>query len=86
MEIIKAVKQVYPNKEVKLCLCNLYRNFELNRNRIDGTIENKTHLYLNILKRIKILCFIEPLHIKDVYEFMKEDAEDNDKYSICKLF
>lgn len=78
MAVIRAVKQVYPNTEIKLCLWHLYRNLELNRNRIYGAIENQTQLSLNILKRIKTLSFIDPLYIFDVYEFIK-DAEDNEK-------
>lgn len=79
MAIIRAVKQVYPNTEIKLCLWHLYRNLEINRNKIYGAIENQTQLSLNILKRIKTLSFIDPRYIIDVYEFIKEDAEDNEK-------
>ena len=79
MAVIRAVNQVYPNTEIKLCLWHLYRNLELNRNRIYGAIENQTRLSLNILKRIKTLSFIDPRYIFDVYEFIKEDAEDNEK-------
>lgn len=79
MAVIRAVKQVYPNTEIKLCIWHLYRNLELNRSRIYGAIENQTRLSLNILKRIKTLSFIDPRYIFDVYEFIKEDAEDNEK-------
>ena len=79
MAIIRAIKQVYPNTEIKLCLWHLYRNLELNRNRIYGAIENQNRLSLNILKRIKTLSFMDPRYIIDVYEFIKEDAEDNEK-------
>ncbi len=60
MAVIRAVKQVYPNTEIKLCFWHLYRDLELNRNRIYGAIENQTRLSLNILKRIKTLSFIDP--------------------------
>ena len=79
MAVIRAVNQVYPNTEIKLFLWHLYRNLELNRNRIYGAIENQTRLSLNILKRIKTLSFIDPFYIFDVYEFIKEDSEDNEK-------
>lgn len=60
-------------------LMALYRNLELNRNRIYGAIENQNRLSLNILKRIKTLSFMDPRYIIDVYEFIKEDVEDNEK-------
>ena len=62
MAIIIAIKQEYPNMEIKLCLWHLHRNLELNRNKIYGAIENQS---LNILKRIKTVSFIDPNYIKE---------------------
>ena len=79
MAIIRAIKQVYPNMEIKICLQHLHRNLELNRNKIYGAIENQS---LNILKRIKTVSFIDPNYIKDAYKFIKEDAEEDEKDTI----
>lgn len=79
MVIIRAVKQVYPNTDIKLCLWHMYRNLEVNRNKIYSSIDNQSPLSLNILKRIKTLSFMDHIYINGVYEFIKEDAVDDDK-------
>ena len=38
--IIGAIRQVYPNSEIKLCLWHLFRNLEINRKKIYGSKEN----------------------------------------------
>ena len=65
--IISAIKQVFPNTEIKLCLWHLFRNLEINRMKIYGSIENQNNISLNILKRIKTLCYIDPYFVKDVF-------------------
>ena len=41
ISIISAIKQVYPNTEIKLFLWHLFRNLEINRKKIYGSIENQ---------------------------------------------
>ena len=50
--IIGAIRQVYPNSEIKLCLWNLFRNLEINRKKIYGSKENQSIESLNIFKKI----------------------------------
>lgn len=54
-------------------------SIKINRNKIQGSINNHSRLSKHILKRIKTLSFIDPLYIKDVYEYIKDDAEDDKK-------
>ena len=77
--IIGAVKQVYPNSEIKLCLWHFYRNLEINRNKIYGSKENQSNQSLNILKRIQTLCYIDPEYVKDCFDLISEDAESDAK-------
>ena len=77
--IISAIKQVFPNTEIKLCLWHLFRNLEINRKKIYGSIENQDNISLNILKRIKTLCYIDPDFVKDVFLLIIEDANNSDE-------
>ena len=77
--IIGAVKQVYPNSEIKLCLWHFYRNLEINRNKIYGAKENQSRQSLNILKRIQTLCYIDPNYVKACYDLISEDAQSDEK-------
>ena len=87
--IISAIKQVFPNTEIKLCLLHLFRNLEINRKKIYGSIENQDNISLNILKRIKTLCYIDPDFVKDVFILIIEDAnnsDENDKKFVIDYF
>ena len=72
--IIGAIKQVYPNNEIKLCLWHFYRNIEINRNKIYGEKENQSIQSLNILKRIQTLCYIGPEYVKVCFDLISEDV------------
>ena len=73
--LIGVIKQVWPNRELKLCLWYLYRNIETNRNKIFGDIINHNEESLNIIKKIKTLVYIDPEYVKDVFILISEDAE-----------
>ena len=75
--IIGAIKQVYPNSEIKLCLWHFYRNIEINRNKIYGAKANQNLEYLNILKRIQTLCYIDPEYVNESFNLISEDAESD---------
>ena len=77
--LIGAIKQIYPNTEIKLCLWHLYRNIELNRNKIYGSKENQTEESLKILKRIQTLCYIDPNYVNECFVLISEDAEIDEK-------
>ena len=77
--IIGAIRQVYPNSEIKLCLWHLFRNLEINRKKIYGSKENQSIESLNIFKRIQTLCYIDPNYVKDCFAFISEDAEEDNK-------
>ena len=79
LSIINAIKQVYPSSEIKLCLWHFFRNIEINRNKIYGSIDNQTQESKNILKRIKTICFMDPNYIEDIFEYIEEDAKDDIK-------
>ena len=55
--IISAIKQVFPNTEIKLCLWHLFRNLEINRKKIYGSIENQDNISLNILKNKNFMLY-----------------------------
>ena len=73
--LIGAIKQIWPNSELKLCLWQLYRNIETNRNKIFGDVINHNEEPLNIIKSIKTLVYIEKDYVKDVFNLKSEDAE-----------
>ena len=77
--IIGAIRQVYPNSEIKLCLWHPFRNPEINRKKIYGSKENQSIESLNIFKRIQTTCYIDPNYVKDCFAFISEDAEEDDK-------
>ena len=79
LAIINSIRQVFPNSEIKLCLWHLFRNIEINRKKIYGSIENQNQNSLNILKRIKTLCYIDPEYVIDVFNMIVEDAIDSDE-------
>ena len=54
-------------------------NIEINRKKIYGSIENQNQNSLNILKRIKTLCYIDPEYVIDVFNMIVEDAIDSDE-------
>ena len=60
LSLIEAIKQSFPNTEIKLCLWHLFRNIEINRKKIFGSLDNQNQESLNILKHVKILCYIDP--------------------------
>ena len=66
MGLIGAMKQVCSNNQVKLCLWQLYRNIEINRNKIFGNIKNQNEDSLNLIKRIKTLVYID-LNMLKIY-------------------
>lgn len=72
--IIGAIKQVWPNIELKLCLWDLFRNIEIKRKKIFGDISNHSIESLNIIKRIKTLVYIDPDYIKDAFKLLSEDS------------
>ena len=72
--MIGAIKQVWANSEIKLCLWHFYRNIEANRKKIFGDIRNQNEESLNIIKRIKTLVYIDPQYVKDVFNIISEDA------------
>ena len=77
--IIGAIRQVYPNCEIKLCLWHLFRNLEINRNKIYGYKENQNNESLNIFKRIQSLFYFDPNYVKDCFDLISEDAEEDEK-------
>ena len=79
LAIINSIRQVFPNSEIKLCLWHLFRNIEINRKKIYGSIENQNQISLNILKRIKTLCFIDPEYVIKVFDLIVEDANESDE-------
>ena len=74
--IIGALKQVWPNSEIKLCLWNMFRNIELKRKKLFGDYSNHSIESYNIIKRIKTLVYIDPNYIKDVFNLISEDSEN----------
>ena len=79
MAIINSIRQVFPNSEIKLCLWHLFRNIEINRKKIYGSIENQNQHSLNILKRIKTLCYIDPQYVLEVFGLIVDDANESDE-------
>jgi hypothetical protein len=79
LSIIIAIKQIFPNTEIKLCLWHMFRNIENKRKSIYGNINNQSQLSLNILKRIKTLCFLDPIYIKKVFDLISRNATDSDE-------
>ena len=53
LALIGAIKQSFPNTEITLCLWHLFRNIEINRKKIFGSLDNQNLELLNILKRVK---------------------------------
>jgi len=68
--IIGALKQVWPNSEIKLCLWHMFRNIELKRKKLFGDYSNHSIESYNIIKRIKTLVYIDPNYIKDVFNLI----------------
>ena len=56
---------------------------EINRNKIYCSKENQSIESLNIFKRIQTLCYIYPNYVKDCFELISEDAEEDDKDDKC---
>ena len=57
--------------------------------KIYGSIENQNNISLNILKRIKTLCYIDSDFVKDVFILIFEDAnysDENDKKFVIDYF
>lgn len=79
MALIGAIKQSFPNIEIKLCLYHYFRNIEINRKKIYGSFDNQTQESLNILKRIKTLCYIDPNYVAEVFNVVSEDATNLDE-------
>ena len=72
-----------------MCLCHLFGNLEINRKKIYGSIDNQDQFSLNILKRNKTLCYIDPDFVKDVFSLFIEDAnesDNNDKKFVIEYF
>ena len=65
--IIGALKQVWPNSEIKLCLWHMLWNIELKRKKIFGDYSNHSAESYNIIKRIKTLVYIDPNYVKDIF-------------------
>ena len=61
-----------------MCLWHLFRNLEINRKKIYGSIDNQDQFSLNILKRNKTLCYIDPDFVKDVFSLFIDDANESD--------
>ena len=84
--IILAIKQVFPNIQIRLCLWHFNRNLELKSKNIYGDINNHTNESLNMIKRIKSLSFIDPEYVKAFFKIIKLDAnnsnEQNKKFVI----
>ena len=74
--LIGAIKQCFPNKEIKLCLWHFFQNIEINRKKIYGDINNQNDISRKILKRIKTLCYIDPKYVRSVFDLIIEDAEN----------
>ena len=53
-----------------------FRNIEINRKKIYGDINNQNGNSLNILKRIKTLCYIDPKYVRKVFDMILDDAEN----------
>ena len=79
LALLGAIKQSFPNTEIKLCLGHFFRNIEINRKKIYGSLDNQTQESLNILKRIKTLCYIEPNYVSEVFDIISEDALNLDE-------
>ena len=75
--LIGAINQSFPNTEIKLFLWHFFRNLEINRKKIYGDINNQNEISLNILKRIKTLCYIDPKYLKAVFYLILEDADNS---------
>ena len=59
-----------------------FRNIEINRKKIYGDIKNQNEISLNILKRIKTLCYIDPKYVHKVFDLIIIDAENSGKEDI----
>ena len=79
LALIGAIKQSFPNTEIKLCLWNLVRGIEINRKQIFGSLDNQNLESLNILKRVKTLCYIDPQYVVEVFEMISDDAINSDE-------
>ena len=75
--LIGAINQSFPNTEIKLFLWHFFRNLEIN-----GDINNQNEISLNILKRIKTLCYIDPKYAKAVFNLISEDADNSEEDDI----
>jgi len=75
--LIGAIKQSFPNTEIKLCLWHFFCNLEINRKKIKWDINNQNEISLNILKRIKTLCYIDLKYAKAVFNLILEDADNS---------
>ena len=75
--LIGAISQSFPNIEIKLFLWHFFRNLEINRKKIYGDINNQNEISLNILKRIKTLCYIDPKYVNAVFNLILEDADNS---------
>lgn len=87
--LIGAIKQCFPNTEIKLFLWHFFRNIEINRKKIYGDINNMNNDSLNIIKRIKTLCYIDPFYVNSVFNIITMDAEnleDSDRKFVNKYF
>ena len=80
--LIGAIKQCFPNTDIKLCLWHFFRNIEINRKKIYGDINNQNQISLNILKRIKTLCYIDPKYVRKVFDMILDDAENSNEDDI----
>ena len=79
LALIGAIKQSFPNTEIKLCLWHFFRNIEIHRKKIFGSLDNQSEESLNILKRIKTLCYIDPNYLAEVFDIISEDAINSDE-------
>ena len=79
LALVGAIKQSFPNAEIKLCLWHFFRNIEINRRKIYGSIDNQNQQSLNILKRIKTLCYIDPQYVEEVFAIISDDAINSDE-------
>lgn len=71
LSIIGAIKQVFPNSKINLCL---YRNVEINWKKIFGSIENQDDTSLSTFKRVKTLCYIDRDYVEKVFYLISEDT------------
>lgn len=89
LALIGAIRQIYPNTEIKLCLWHFFRNIEINRKKIYGDLSNENNISLNLLKRIKTLCYIDPKYVRETFALITEDANngsDQDKHFAINYF